>query len=106
MPIYVIPILLLFQVGPIFTPLPKSVLGAIVMWSSVYLCHNQFKRIPQFIGVSFQYFFIWLSTIVTTVVVDITFGVVLGAILSLRYILYTLNPDFNKRKTDIETRDT
>jgi MFS superfamily sulfate permease-like transporter len=94
----------ILQAGPVFTPIPKSVLGTIVLWSSIYLCSSQFLHIPLFLETSLEYFLIWLGTFVTILLMDIPHGLVVGSILSLRLLLFSIHPDFNKRnKTEEES---
>ncbi|XP_014240269.1 solute carrier family 26 member 6-like [Cimex lectularius] len=86
--------------GKIFSPLPKSILGSIMLTAATKLLIMRVKDVKHF-RKSWEDVLIYLVTLLTTMIITIEIGLIVGLILSLRKILdsVTKNEQAAKQNT-------
>ncbi|XP_014240270.1 prestin-like [Cimex lectularius] len=78
--------IIILYAGPLFEPLPLTILGCIIMTAVIKLLYERIKDIIKF-SRSKEDLFIFFATFLATLIIDVTVGLVVGAVLSLRTIL-------------------
>lgn len=75
-------LLVLFVMGPLFAPLPTSVLAAIIIVAILPL-FKQFASLPQLWRINKYDFFTWVVTFTTVTLLDIDIGLGIGIIFAI-----------------------
>ncbi|KAL1140831.1 hypothetical protein AAG570_000759 [Ranatra chinensis] len=91
--------------GPVFSPLPDCVLGAILMIGVVMLIIGQLKDVPKFFKTSIEDTFIWGATLGAVLLANIDYGLIVGIVLSLRKILGERDVSIQQQKKKDEEGD-
>lgn len=78
-------VFVLLWIGPFFEPLPKAVLASIIIVALTSMI-MQVKEVKKFWKLSKWDFTVWISTFLTTLLVNIDIGLCVGLILSLTSI--------------------
>ena len=79
-------LLVVVAIGPLFQSLPNSVLAAIIIMALKPMFW-QLKQLPWFWKVNKYDFTIWLVTWLSVVILDITYGLVIGIIFSVFIVI-------------------
>ncbi|KAK9504726.1 hypothetical protein O3M35_010992 [Rhynocoris fuscipes] len=74
--------------GPLFYPLPNSVLGCIIVVSAGQLIIQRIKDVKAIWKSSLENGFIWLASLSAGLIADLQMSMLVGAVLTLRQIMF------------------
>ena len=80
-------LLVLLLLGPYFKTLPKCILASIII-IALQGMFRQFFELPKLWKLSKIDFFIWLSTFLATVILDVDYGLLAGVIIGILTIVF------------------